>query len=228
VRFTHVDSVGAGQNVGKAILLEDVINNLAIDPDYYLRSTLSYTLGSEMDLYKAIQSHLWMWLVWRSWSLFVPYIITYHATHRNASCRFIQGDAVREFNFFVRAHWRGPVEIFPSVITPIWYGRAVVEGYRVPHTQTHTHTRTHTHTHTSTSDTFHAWTQIRFSFSNSSITFSRVTVQWGSLKYVHESRHNEEIFLVQNELRERSGFWCKRDPYKQGHFFERDRGLEGE
>jgi len=58
VRFTHVDSVGAGQNVGKAILLEDVINNLAIDPDYYLRSTLSYTLGSEMDLYKAIQSHL--------------------------------------------------------------------------------------------------------------------------------------------------------------------------
>jgi len=58
VHFTHVDLFGPGQHVGKAILLDDVMNNLVIDPDYYLKSTLSYTLGSEMDLYKAMQSHL--------------------------------------------------------------------------------------------------------------------------------------------------------------------------
>lgn len=37
--------LGGGFNVGKAFLLDDIIDNLKIDPDYYQKKTLTYHLG---------------------------------------------------------------------------------------------------------------------------------------------------------------------------------------
>lgn len=46
--------LGNGINVGKAILLDDVIENIKIAPDYYQKRTLYYTLGENHDLWKVL------------------------------------------------------------------------------------------------------------------------------------------------------------------------------
>lgn len=52
VHITHVRvSEGAGAFVGQAHLVEDVIENLAIDSEYYTKRTLIFGLGVETDLY---------------------------------------------------------------------------------------------------------------------------------------------------------------------------------
>lgn len=47
--------LGDGINVGKAILMDDVIENLKLAPDYYQKRTLFYVLGENHGLWKALQ-----------------------------------------------------------------------------------------------------------------------------------------------------------------------------
>ncbi|KAI9914409.1 hypothetical protein PsorP6_008353 [Peronosclerospora sorghi] len=44
VHFSHV-KMTQGTYTGKAVLLEDVINNLSINSDHYEKATLSYVIG---------------------------------------------------------------------------------------------------------------------------------------------------------------------------------------
>lgn len=54
VRLTH-PGLGDGINVGKAILLDDVIENLKLVPDYYQRRTMCYVLGENHKLWGELQ-----------------------------------------------------------------------------------------------------------------------------------------------------------------------------
>lgn len=56
VRLTH-PGLGNGINVGKAILLDDVIENLKLVPDYYEKRTLAYVLGENHDLWSKFQEN---------------------------------------------------------------------------------------------------------------------------------------------------------------------------
>lgn len=46
--------LGDGIAIGKAILLDDVIDNLKIDGDYYKRKTIGYVLGENHGLWQSI------------------------------------------------------------------------------------------------------------------------------------------------------------------------------
>lgn len=48
--------LGSGINAGKAILLDDVIANIELVPEYYQKRTLSYVLGENHDLWKLIEA----------------------------------------------------------------------------------------------------------------------------------------------------------------------------
>lgn len=50
VNITH-PGLGEGTNVGKAILLDDVISNIELKSDYYEQRTLSYTIGENHGLW---------------------------------------------------------------------------------------------------------------------------------------------------------------------------------
>lgn len=52
---TNHPGLGDGINVGKAILLDDVIENIKIDPEFYQKRTLFYTLGENHALWKQLQ-----------------------------------------------------------------------------------------------------------------------------------------------------------------------------
>ena len=56
VHFVHVEhSNPPGAVVGRAVLLDDIINNIElILSDYYQRMTLTYHLGIESPLYEAL------------------------------------------------------------------------------------------------------------------------------------------------------------------------------
>lgn len=54
VNISH-PGLGEGINIGKAILLDDVIENIKITPDYYQKRTLYYTLGENHALWKSLQ-----------------------------------------------------------------------------------------------------------------------------------------------------------------------------
>ncbi|QRG37872.1 hypothetical protein FDK38_002259 [Candidozyma auris] len=54
VRLSH-PGLGDGLNAGKAMLLDDVIENLKLVPDYYKKRTLTYVLGENHKLWKAMQ-----------------------------------------------------------------------------------------------------------------------------------------------------------------------------
>ena len=52
MHVVHVkSSEGGGSAVGQAHLLEDVMENLAMDSEYYQKRTLIFSLGTETDLY---------------------------------------------------------------------------------------------------------------------------------------------------------------------------------
>ncbi|CAL8465012.1 g4547 [Coccomyxa elongata] len=54
VHFLHVNyDAGAGMAVGKAHLLNDIIDNIEIMPDYYARRTLTFVLGERDPLLQA-------------------------------------------------------------------------------------------------------------------------------------------------------------------------------
>ncbi|BDA50605.1 m7GpppX diphosphatase [Coccomyxa sp. Obi] len=56
VHFLHVShDAGAGMAVGKAHLLNDIIDNIEIMPDYYARRTLTYVLGERDPLLQAFR-----------------------------------------------------------------------------------------------------------------------------------------------------------------------------
>lgn len=56
IHIVHVDYESAGCSVGAAHLLDDVIDNIEnIDPLYYVKKTMNYTLGKEHELYSIIQ-----------------------------------------------------------------------------------------------------------------------------------------------------------------------------
>lgn len=44
--------LGDGANIGKAILLDDIIDNLALDPGYYKKKTIGYVLGENHGLWQ--------------------------------------------------------------------------------------------------------------------------------------------------------------------------------
>ena len=54
VRLSH-PGLGDGLNAGKAMLLDDVIENLKLVPDYYKKRTLTYVLGENHKLWKGMQ-----------------------------------------------------------------------------------------------------------------------------------------------------------------------------
>lgn len=56
VRVSH-PGLGDGINAGKAVLLDDVIENLGLVPDYYKRRTLTYVLGENHKLWDLLQTY---------------------------------------------------------------------------------------------------------------------------------------------------------------------------
>lgn len=55
VHITHVNVNTPGASVGKALLLDDVIDNLELGPaDYYMRSTLTYVIGEDEELWRRL------------------------------------------------------------------------------------------------------------------------------------------------------------------------------
>lgn len=51
-------AAGGGASVGKAVLLEDVIDNLVRDPEYYATAALTYAIGESDPLYPALRAVL--------------------------------------------------------------------------------------------------------------------------------------------------------------------------
>lgn len=56
IHFTHVDSQLPGQQPERVHLLENVINNLQLLPDYYQRATLSVRVGEKDPLFKLLSA----------------------------------------------------------------------------------------------------------------------------------------------------------------------------
>lgn len=56
VRVTH-PGLGDGLNAGRAMLLDDVIENLELVPDYYKKRTLTYILGENHKLWDALVNY---------------------------------------------------------------------------------------------------------------------------------------------------------------------------
>lgn len=55
VHITHVtNDTGAPTAVGRAHLLDDIIENLTYMPDYYKRATLTFTLKVKSPLYNIL------------------------------------------------------------------------------------------------------------------------------------------------------------------------------
>lgn len=55
VNIEHA-GLGGGFNVGKAILIDDIIDNLKMMPDYYQKKTLTYQLGEMHPLWTILQN----------------------------------------------------------------------------------------------------------------------------------------------------------------------------
>ena len=60
VHFALISCGGAvaGTSVGKAVLLEDVIDNLARDGEHYATCSLSYAVGENEPLFGRLREHL--------------------------------------------------------------------------------------------------------------------------------------------------------------------------
>lgn len=56
IHVVHISHVGMGNglNIGKAILLDDVIENIKLSPDYYQKRTLYYALGENHELWRIL------------------------------------------------------------------------------------------------------------------------------------------------------------------------------
>ncbi|KAM0748509.1 scavenger mRNA decapping enzyme [Meredithblackwellia eburnea MCA 4105] len=58
IHITHVSYVGfQGVTVGQSHLLDDIIDNLELDGNYYAKRTLTYALGTERGLYEKIAKY---------------------------------------------------------------------------------------------------------------------------------------------------------------------------
>ena len=53
VHFTHIKLEAPGFGADRAHLLEDVIENIEQDKDFYMKKTLIFTVREEDDLYKS-------------------------------------------------------------------------------------------------------------------------------------------------------------------------------
>lgn len=55
MHITNIKFESGGQRIGKAILLDDVIENLELTSDYYAQRTMSYVLGQGHALWKVLE-----------------------------------------------------------------------------------------------------------------------------------------------------------------------------